>query len=119
MRLPSILVPYPRAMDNHQYYNARALMRAGAARQMDQESATHETLVRNVTEILERDGVCESMRRAVGQWHRPNAADEIAERMLRVLLKGGPVPPPLAGPEGDEPEDAFSGTEQSQLSSRS
>ena len=103
MRLPSILIPYPRAMDNHQYYNARALMKAGAARQMDQRSATCETLVRHAADILENPGVHERMQQALGAWCFPNAADDIAERILRVLLKGAPVPVPSSSSEA-EPE---------------
>lgn len=107
MRLPSILIPYPRAMDNHQYYNARALMNAGAARQMDQRSATYETLVRHATEILENPGIHERMRQALGALCFPNAADEIAERILRVLLKGGPAPALSKSSETD-PDPAVS-----------
>ncbi|MDA1273941.1 MAG: UDP-N-acetylglucosamine--N-acetylmuramyl-(pentapeptide) pyrophosphoryl-undecaprenol N-acetylglucosamine transferase [Verrucomicrobia bacterium] len=103
MRLPSILIPYPRAMDNHQYYNARALMNAGAARQMDQRSATPETLVRHAVEILENRVVHEQMRQATGGGYSPNAADEIAQRILRILLKGDPMPVPKGAAES-EPE---------------
>src|SRR5262249_47238080 len=44
MRLPAILVPYPFAADNHQYYNARALSDAGAALLLAQNTATSQTM---------------------------------------------------------------------------
>src|SRR5262249_19759733 len=44
MRLPSVLVPYPAATDNHQFHNARAMEASGAARLLEQKSATPETL---------------------------------------------------------------------------
>ncbi len=31
MRVPAVLVPYPAATDNHQYYNALAFEKTGAA----------------------------------------------------------------------------------------
>src|ERR1043165_1259008 len=40
MRVPSILVPYPAATDDHQLHNARAFARTGAARILEQEGAT-------------------------------------------------------------------------------
>ena len=42
MRLPSLLVPFPAAADNHQFYNARAFEATGAARLLEQKNATPE-----------------------------------------------------------------------------
>lgn len=42
--LASILVPYPFAVDNHQFYNARFLQRHGAARILVEEKLNAETL---------------------------------------------------------------------------
>ena len=36
MRVPAILIPYPYATDDHQFHNARALVRNGAARLITQ-----------------------------------------------------------------------------------
>src|SRR5438034_1876548 len=44
MRLPSILIPYPAAADNHQFYNARAFADVGAALLLEQSSGTGEKL---------------------------------------------------------------------------
>ena len=57
MRVPAILVPYPTATDNHQYFNARALVDVGAAVLLEQKSATAENrrrwcLVRSGTSRL-------------------------------------------------------------------
>src|SRR6266550_2489439 len=42
MRLPSLLVPYPTAADNHQLINAKAFEKTGAARLLEQKIATPE-----------------------------------------------------------------------------
>ena len=46
MRLPSLLVPFPAAADNHQFYNARAFEATGAARLLEQKNATPEKVGR-------------------------------------------------------------------------
>lgn len=81
-QLPSLLVPYPAAADNHQYFNARAFLQSGAARVLRQETATPEIVVRELLELL-RDPIKRSaMRRALGQWRTPDAARLIAGKIL-------------------------------------
>ncbi len=82
MRLPAVLVPYPAATDNHQFYNARAFEATGAARLLEQKSATAETLVQLLLDLVEKPAVHEKMRSALAQWHAPHAAEQIAEAML-------------------------------------
>jgi UDP-N-acetylglucosamine--N-acetylmuramyl-(pentapeptide) pyrophosphoryl-undecaprenol N-acetylglucosamine transferase len=82
MRVPAVLVPYPAATDNHQFHNARAFEATGAARLLEQKSATPETLAQLLLELIEKPSVHEKMRSALAQWHAPHAAEQIAEAML-------------------------------------
>jgi UDP-N-acetylglucosamine--N-acetylmuramyl-(pentapeptide) pyrophosphoryl-undecaprenol N-acetylglucosamine transferase len=82
MRVPAVLVPYPTATDNHQFFNARAFEANGAARLLEQQSATPETLVQLLLEVVEKPTVHEKMQAALAQWHAPHAAEQIAEAML-------------------------------------
>ena len=82
MRVPAVLVPYPAATDNHQFHNARAFEASGAARLLEQQSATPETLVPLLMEVVEKPAVHEKMQTALAQWHAPHAAEQIAEAML-------------------------------------
>jgi UDP-N-acetylglucosamine--N-acetylmuramyl-(pentapeptide) pyrophosphoryl-undecaprenol N-acetylglucosamine transferase len=82
MRVPAVLVPYPAATDNHQFYNARAFEATGAACLLEQKSATPETLVQLLLDLIEKPAVHERMRSALAQWHAPHAAEQIAEAML-------------------------------------
>jgi UDP-N-acetylglucosamine--N-acetylmuramyl-(pentapeptide) pyrophosphoryl-undecaprenol N-acetylglucosamine transferase len=86
MRVPAVLVPYPAATDNHQFYNARAFEATGAACLLEQKSATPETLAQLLCDLIEKPAVHERMRSALAQWHAPHAAEQIAEAML--LLAG-------------------------------
>jgi UDP-N-acetylglucosamine--N-acetylmuramyl-(pentapeptide) pyrophosphoryl-undecaprenol N-acetylglucosamine transferase len=88
MRVPAILIPYPAATDNHQFHNARALEAAGAARLLEQKVATPEMLVRSVSDLMENRAVRAGMRDALAQWHKPGAAEQIAEAMLTAAGAG-------------------------------
>ena len=85
LRLPAVLIPYPHALDNHQFCNANAFAQTGAARLLEQSGATVEALGRMLVELVEDTGVREEMRRALAQWHAPRAAEEIAEAMLNGI----------------------------------
>ena len=85
MRLPSVLVPLPTAADNHQFYNAAAFEKDGAARLLHQNNSTPETVASVLTELVTDESVRSKMQAALTQWHAPDAAEQIAERMLAVL----------------------------------
>src|SRR5438034_7262984 len=44
MRVPVVLIPYPSAADNHQFYNASRYLESRCARMVAQEKATPEVL---------------------------------------------------------------------------
>jgi UDP-N-acetylglucosamine--N-acetylmuramyl-(pentapeptide) pyrophosphoryl-undecaprenol N-acetylglucosamine transferase len=120
MRVPAALVPYPSAMDNHQFHNARAFEATGAARLLEQKSATPATLVQLLLELIEKPSVHEKMRSALAQWHAPHAAEQIAEAMLAPAGAGASQnccadPKPGASP-GSRTADAGSNSMPSRLS---
>ena len=85
MRVPSVLLPFPSAADNHQFHNARAFEETGAARLLEQKSATPEKLARLVSELIENAAACEAMQAALARWHAPKAAEQIAEQMISAV----------------------------------
>jgi UDP-N-acetylglucosamine--N-acetylmuramyl-(pentapeptide) pyrophosphoryl-undecaprenol N-acetylglucosamine transferase len=85
MQVPAILVPYPAAADDHQYYNARAFAQAGAARLLVQSQLKPEILFNEIVELIENGSRREQMKAALQKWHFPQAADEIAESILRGM----------------------------------
>jgi UDP-N-acetylglucosamine--N-acetylmuramyl-(pentapeptide) pyrophosphoryl-undecaprenol N-acetylglucosamine transferase len=82
LRLPAVLVPYPTAADNHQFHNARAFERSGAALLLAQKSAAPEQLARLICRLIGGGSPREKMRAALGAWHKPHAAEFIADAML-------------------------------------
>jgi len=100
MRLPSVLVPYPVATDNHQFHNARAFETAGAARLLEQKAGTPESLADLLLGLVRNASARETMQAALAQWHTPRAAEEIAEAMLVQVRQHGKSPEPIVQSTG-------------------
>jgi UDP-N-acetylglucosamine--N-acetylmuramyl-(pentapeptide) pyrophosphoryl-undecaprenol N-acetylglucosamine transferase len=83
-RSPAILVPFPAAIDNHQYFNARAFVDAGAARILDQKTATPPMLLSLLRELSEDTDARVKMQSALTRWHSPMAARQIADIILNA-----------------------------------
>ena len=97
MRLPSLLVPLPTAADNHQFFNATAFEKTGAARLLDQKNSPPETVAARLVEIVESDAVRLPMQAALGRWHAPQSAGQIAGMILSALGQGKSDPVRAAG----------------------
>ncbi len=85
LRLPAILIPFPAATDNHQFHNARALVEAGAARMLGEQHSTPENLTRVVVSLMTDASERRRLASALADWHRPNAARDIAEAVLKKI----------------------------------
>jgi UDP-N-acetylglucosamine--N-acetylmuramyl-(pentapeptide) pyrophosphoryl-undecaprenol N-acetylglucosamine transferase len=87
MRLPSLLVPFPAAADNHQFVNARAFEKTGAAKLLEQKNSTPEKTAAFLSELVENETVRSKMQTALAQWHAPKAAEQIAENILSAIAQ--------------------------------
>lgn len=79
---PAILVPYPQAMDNHQYFNANAFEDAGGGWVMSQEGFTAAALSARLEAFL---GLPATLTKAAEHARRSgcvDAADRLAELVL-------------------------------------
>jgi UDP-N-acetylglucosamine--N-acetylmuramyl-(pentapeptide) pyrophosphoryl-undecaprenol N-acetylglucosamine transferase len=87
MRLPSLLVPFPAAAENHQFFNALAFEKTGAARLLEQINSTSEKVAFILTELVENETGRSKMQTALAQWHAPKAAEQIAETILSAITE--------------------------------
>lgn len=85
--IPAILIPYPYAAANHQEYNARVLVDAGAARMILNKDLTSEKLLSVMAELLSEEEKLAYMAQASRQLGRPKAADDIAEIIMKLAKK--------------------------------
>jgi UDP-N-acetylglucosamine--N-acetylmuramyl-(pentapeptide) pyrophosphoryl-undecaprenol N-acetylglucosamine transferase len=89
MRVPAILIPYPAAADNHQWYNARAFADAGAALLLEQSEASGEKLAAFILKLLNDTAAHAAMREELIRWHSPQAAEQIVNRIITRLKATG------------------------------
>lgn len=77
---PSILIPLPHAIDNHQFYNAKILADNGAGILIEQKHLTIQTLEK-ILLSLDKEKL-ESMSNHTLTLAKPNAARDIVKRLL-------------------------------------
>ena len=82
--LPSILVPYPHATDDHQTLNARDLERQGAAVVLSEIELTPRRLANLIGGLLSDPERRARMAAAARNLARPDAARVIADRVLEL-----------------------------------
>jgi UDP-N-acetylglucosamine--N-acetylmuramyl-(pentapeptide) pyrophosphoryl-undecaprenol N-acetylglucosamine transferase len=86
--LPAVLVPYRKAVRNHQRHNAYSFEHFGAARVARQSvdaSVTSANLHEELKMLLTNDGLRSRMARAIRSLARPEAASLVAEQVCRRL----------------------------------
>jgi UDP-N-acetylglucosamine--N-acetylmuramyl-(pentapeptide) pyrophosphoryl-undecaprenol N-acetylglucosamine transferase len=87
MRLPSLLVPYPTAADNHQLTNALAFEKTGAAELLEQKKTMPEKVAEMLRELIEDSAARVKIQTALEHWHAPKAAEQIAGIILGAIAQ--------------------------------
>jgi len=82
--VPSILVPYPFATENHQEANARELVTAGAAEMLLDADLSPSALAASILSLVDDGDRRSRMATAARAWARPDAADLIADLAVEV-----------------------------------
>jgi len=80
--LPSILVPYPYAIDDHQTHNARYLVDHGAAVMIPQADLSAERLAEEITALMQEPVRLKAMAERASALAKPDAAQVVAEICL-------------------------------------
>lgn len=84
---PSILVPLPNAIDDHQTANARALERAGGAVVMPQDSFTPSALAAQLDTLLSDPRGLARAAASAATLARPDAARRLADLVLDLVAR--------------------------------
>jgi len=87
---PSILVPLPGAIDDHQSGNARALAAVGAAWLMPQHAFTAEALARHLGAVLQNPPVLVRAAAAASKEAHPEAARKLADLVQGLIAAAQP-----------------------------
>jgi len=80
--LPSILVPYPYAADDHQTANAKVFSEIGAAKLIQQKELDPSSLAELLTELLTSPGTLKLMASTASSLAVPDAAEKVTTALL-------------------------------------
>ncbi len=83
--IPAILIPYPYATDNHQYWNAYELFSAGGALIIKQEELEPERVVKLVSDLLMNDERLDNMKKINRNLSKPFAAARIVDKIFQTF----------------------------------
>ena len=81
----SILIPFPHAAENHQYYNAKTLEDVGAGIIIEENSLTSETLKSKIEELINDDQRLIKMQEAAKKIEKKNVLEEIMKEINKLL----------------------------------
>lgn len=79
--LPSLLVPYPHAADDHQTANAQVFSTAGAATLIQEKDLTPESLAQQLTSLLTNPITLKTMSEAAQSLAIPDAAHRVTQEI--------------------------------------
>lgn len=82
---PSILIPYPNATENHQYYNAKTLQDADAAILKEDKELTGKWLIEEVEKLYHDTQRLTEMRVNARRLAKTDAADVILSKMIDLV----------------------------------
>lgn len=80
--LPAILIPYPHAAANHQFFNAKAMENQGAAVVLEDKDCTGEALLAVILELLKDEETFTSMAQNSKKLAKPDAARNLVNILL-------------------------------------
>lgn len=81
----SVLIPYPQAADNHQHYNAMALVHRNAAQMIDPQQLTGRVLAERILHLYHNRDDLRALGENAGALAKPHAAQEMVEHCYRML----------------------------------
>ncbi len=83
--IPAILIPYPYATDNHQYWNAYELSSAGGALIIKQEELKPQRIIKLVSDLLMNDERLDNMKKTNKSLSKPFAATRVVEKICQTI----------------------------------
>lgn len=86
--LPSILIPYPYAAEDHQTFNARVFVAAGASKLIVDRFLTGSELIQDIENLSKNPDTLESMSLSAKKLGKLHAGRDIALMALEIAKKG-------------------------------
>lgn len=80
---PSVLIPSPYVAENHQFFNAMTLKRAGSAQVLEEKDLSGKTLIDTVSHLIENKPLLDKM----GESAKKHAILDANERIYQVIMQ--------------------------------
>lgn len=87
-KLPSILIPYPYAAENHQMHNAEVFVSAGASKMIVDAYVNDKELIQDIEEMRMDSSILENMAKATDKLRKIEAGRDIARMALDLAERG-------------------------------
>jgi UDP-N-acetylglucosamine--N-acetylmuramyl-(pentapeptide) pyrophosphoryl-undecaprenol N-acetylglucosamine transferase len=85
--MPSILIPFPYAADDHQYFNAEVFAKAGAGLVFRQSELTSDILKSKVLHLLSDAEYLQKMSQAAHQLAVTDSSERLANLVRELIVK--------------------------------
>lgn len=82
--IPAILIPYPYATGNHQYYNALLLAQERAAYLISEKELTPHRLYTVIQEVITNEPLRKNLSQQIRRFGRPEAGEIIVRELMRA-----------------------------------
>ena len=83
--LPSILVPYPYAAQDHQRKNAREMTNKGVSLYLEDADCNENNLLNMISQIITDKQTLNTMRDNISKLTKTNPADEIVKQLKSIM----------------------------------
>lgn len=81
----AVLIPSPNVAENHQYYNALELQKAGAARVIEEKDLTGKVLIDTVQQMIADPGELVAQGKLAKALSEPKSLEKITEKLLQLV----------------------------------
>lgn len=82
--IPSVLIPYPYAAEDHQTFNAQIFVQKGAAHMIVDKALTSHDLIEEIESCMHNPATLSRMAAAAQALGKPKAAKDIADLALKI-----------------------------------
>lgn len=83
--LPAILIPYPHAASNHQYFNAKAIQEKGAAIILEDKNCNSDSLKKLIENLLKNEQKLQEMAQNSHNLMKKNASSNLVKEVLNFI----------------------------------
>jgi UDP-N-acetylglucosamine--N-acetylmuramyl-(pentapeptide) pyrophosphoryl-undecaprenol N-acetylglucosamine transferase len=78
-KIPAIFIPYPSAIGNHQFHNAKVAKNASAALIIEEKELTEEKIISTIEKIISKPDELQNMKVNMGNLYHGNPTKNIAD----------------------------------------